>query len=222
MDKSRLCMGSFLTSATAPSPTLSHSTDDRLTAGLDRDVFDPNHLLVLAAVAVEGVSECRERAYQLVAIFQTQLAAGEGLLGQGGPVVTLEGRLMGRHHLHGQHGLDRVMSADVGDPAQGRRVTDLLGIGIFLATAPDRAEDLVGGIAGSGSRASGTWSGPNGTSGWVFGELLQPLQLGEELAPLAARSLRPTDSQRRSAAAVSIKPSGNRQQAAQSTLSSLG
>jgi hypothetical protein len=45
----------ILTFVVIPSPTLGHSADDRLPAGLHRHVLDPDDLLALAAVAVEGV-----------------------------------------------------------------------------------------------------------------------------------------------------------------------
>jgi hypothetical protein len=51
---------------------------------------------------------------------------------------------VGRHHLRGQHCLDHVAQADAGDTGQGRRVTDLLGVRVLLAAAPDGGEDLVG------------------------------------------------------------------------------
>ena len=107
-------MGSILAFAVAPSPTLGHGADDRLAAGLHRDVLDPDHLLALTAVAIERVRQSREGAHQLVAVLQPHLPAGEGLLGQGGPTEALQGGLVGRHHLHGQHGLDDVAGADVG------------------------------------------------------------------------------------------------------------
>ena len=78
-------MGSILAFLLVPAP-LGDGADDRLAAGLHRDVLDPDHLLAaLAAVPVERVGERRERAHQPVAVAQAQLAAGEGLLGQGGP-----------------------------------------------------------------------------------------------------------------------------------------
>ena len=48
--------------AAGPSPALGHGADDRLPAGLDRHVLDPDHLLAFAAVAVEGVGQRRERS----------------------------------------------------------------------------------------------------------------------------------------------------------------
>ena len=149
MGQGWLCMGSILTFAVAPSPTLGHGADDRLPAGLDRDVLDPDDLLTLAAMAVEGIGERRERAHQSVAVLQPHLAAGEGLLAQYGTAEAIERGFVGRHHLHGQHGLDDVASTDVGHPTEGCRVADLLGVRILFATAPDRAEDLVGGVAGT-------------------------------------------------------------------------
>ena len=94
------CMGSILISCVAPSP-LGDGADDRLAAGLHGDVLDPDHLLALAAVPVERVGQRRERAHQPVAVLQPQLAAGEGLLGQGGPAEAFHGSLARRHHLVG-------------------------------------------------------------------------------------------------------------------------
>ena len=125
-------MGSILTFLVAPSPTLGHGADDGLAAGLDGDVLDPDHLLALAAVPVERVGQGRERAHQPVAVLQPQLAAGEGLLGQGGPAESFHGGLVGRHHLCCQHGLDDVARADIGQSAYGRSVADLLGVESFL------------------------------------------------------------------------------------------
>jgi hypothetical protein len=69
-------MGSILTSIAAPSTALGHGADDRLTPGLRRHMLDAHDLLALAAVAVEGVGQCREGAHQLPCIFQAHLPAG--------------------------------------------------------------------------------------------------------------------------------------------------
>ena len=58
-------MGSILTFLVAPSPTLGHGADDRLAAGLHRDVLDPDHLLALAAMAVQTFKQRHEGAQQL-------------------------------------------------------------------------------------------------------------------------------------------------------------
>jgi hypothetical protein len=73
-------MGLILIFLVAPSPTLGDGADDRPAARVDVDVLDPDQLLAPAAMPVESIGERRERAHQLVGVFQAQLAAGEGLL----------------------------------------------------------------------------------------------------------------------------------------------
>ena len=63
------CMGSILTLLATPSP-LGDIADDGLAAGLHRDVLDPDHLLALATVPIEGQGQGRERAHQFVAVLQ--------------------------------------------------------------------------------------------------------------------------------------------------------
>jgi hypothetical protein len=110
-------MGLILIFLVAPSPTLRDGADDRPAARVDVDVLDPHHLLALATVAVESVRERRERAHQLVGVFQAQLAASEGLLGQGGAPEALERGLVGSCHPCRQHPLDDVTQADAFDHA---------------------------------------------------------------------------------------------------------
>jgi hypothetical protein len=57
-------MGSILTFLVAPTPALGHGADDRLPAGLDGDMLDPDHLLALTAMPVERVDQRRERAHE--------------------------------------------------------------------------------------------------------------------------------------------------------------
>ena len=57
MAKGCLCMGLILAFAMAPSPTLGHGADDRLAAGLDRHVLDPDHLLAFAPVAAQAFEQ---------------------------------------------------------------------------------------------------------------------------------------------------------------------
>ena len=56
------CMGSILTLLVAPSP-LGDGADDGLATGLDGDMLDPDHLLALAAVPIEGQGQGRKRAH---------------------------------------------------------------------------------------------------------------------------------------------------------------
>ena len=133
MDKGCLCKGSILTSSVDPSPSLGHGADDGLAAGLHRDMLDPDHLLALAAMAVESLGEGRERARQPVAVFQPQLPALEGLIGQTRPAEALHGGLVRRHHLRRQHAFDDIARADADQPQQSRRVAELLVSALSLA-----------------------------------------------------------------------------------------
>ena len=55
MDKDCLCMGLFLTFATAPYPTRIYCANDCLAAGLNCHALDPDHVrLSFAAVAIQG------------------------------------------------------------------------------------------------------------------------------------------------------------------------
>jgi hypothetical protein len=82
---------------------------------LHRDVLDPHHpWLAFAPVAVERVAQRREGTHELVAVLQPQLAAREGLLGQGGAAEARHGGLVRRHHLRRQHRLDHLARADLG------------------------------------------------------------------------------------------------------------
>src|ERR1700732_4565161 len=58
------CMNLFIRFYLAPSPRVD-GTDDRLSAGMDVDVFDCNLLLPLAAIALQGLDLSREGAQQL-------------------------------------------------------------------------------------------------------------------------------------------------------------
>ena len=135
--------------AAGPSPTLGHGADDRLAAGLHGHMLDPDHLLALAAVAVEGVGQRREGAHQLVAVLQPHLPTGEGLLGSGRPGGSTPWPPRGSPPSAPASMASTTSRAPMSETRrQGRPVTDLLGVRIFLAAAPDRAEHLVGGVAG--------------------------------------------------------------------------
>ena len=134
-------MGSILTFLVAPTP-LGHGADDRLAAGLHGHVLDPDHLLALAAMAVQGLDQGGVGAGELVAVLQAHFAAGEGLLAQGGAAKAFHSRLMHGEHLGGEQPLQRACSPALkgeGGPEDlqaqfGRGGVDRIGI-VRLQTA---------------------------------------------------------------------------------------
>ena len=65
-------------------------------------MLDPDHLLALAPVAVQGLDQGGVGAGELVAVLQAQLAPGEDLLRQGGPPEAFHTRFVHGDHLRGE------------------------------------------------------------------------------------------------------------------------
>ena len=87
---------------------VAHRPHDRLPAGVDGDVLDPDHLLALAPVLVERLHQGRVGAHELVRELQVLPPALEGLLLQHGAAEALHGGVVGGDHLRPQHPLQLV------------------------------------------------------------------------------------------------------------------
>jgi hypothetical protein len=125
MRQSRWCTGLFVAFPSIPSP-LAHRTHDRLPAGIDGDVLDPDHLrLALAPVPVQGFEQRRVGADEPTRLAQRCLPALESLLGKVGAAEAFQRGVVHHDHLRCQHALKRVSGCNVPKRTCGSSLTYL-------------------------------------------------------------------------------------------------
>ena len=140
-----LCMGSILTFLVAT--PLGNGADDRLPASLHVDMLDPDHRLAVAAVAVERVCQCRERAHQPVGELQPHLPSGEAMFAQGGAAEAFHRRLVRRHHCAASIASTTSRAAMPAIAASMALVVEQLGVRVLAAAPPGEPKHLVGEVA---------------------------------------------------------------------------